>query len=513
LIVTYSAYIEDWRVEMTLAELTEQYQKIYDMVDQNRVKEAMDVLELLTRQCINRDYLQQLEKHSQTYHNILKYSFELGDDPEKEKVFRRLMKSILELTDDVREDLIMKDGLISYYSIKADVVRNRMGTADLAENLAFKKEIEYILSVDGGTDQSGKNDYQASLQSIFRMIWLTDKFRDTEIEMAGKICQSGLIPWHDKSLIVSSLSLSLIRHFDIHKVNLLFDFYEKGENQVWQRALIGLFLALYFHDKRLAYYPEILNRFEAARESQKLEKHIEVIVIQFLKARETEKVTQKIRDEILPEMIKMKSTLEEKLDLDEILSSKSIDDENPEWETVFKDTPDLYNKIEEFSMMQMDGADVFMSAFAMLKRFPFFNELSNWFLPFHSDNPEVLGEFEEESEKFDAPAFLEGLERSSFLCNSDKHSFCLNVKHMPLQQKTMMMELFNMELKAMNEMDASDELVDDTRKDKGIFNQYLQDLYRFFKLYPSKQEFDDIFETEFDFEDSNLFTVLIRVCP
>ena len=71
------------------------------------------------------------------------------------------------------------------------------------------------------------------------MIWLTDKFREAEISMAGKICKSKLIPWYDKSILVSSLTLSLVRHFDIQKVNLLFDFFEEGENQVWQRALIA----------------------------------------------------------------------------------------------------------------------------------------------------------------------------------------------------------------------------------------------------------------------------------
>ena len=88
---------------------------------------------------------------------------------------------------------------------------------------------------------------------------------------------------------------------------------------IWQRALIGLFLGLYYHDYRLTYYPEIINRLEAAREARKLEKNIEAIVIQFLKALETEKVTKKIREEILPEMMKMKSTLEEKLDPDKFL--------------------------------------------------------------------------------------------------------------------------------------------------------------------------------------------------
>ena len=241
-----------------------------------------------------------------------------------------------------------------------------------------------------------------------------------------------------------------------------------------------------------------------------MKKNIEAIVIQFLKALETEKVTKKIREEILPEMMKMKSTLEEKLDLDEILSSKGLDDENPDWETVFEDTPDLYNKIEEFSNLQMQGSDVFLSAFAMLKRFPFFNEISNWFLPFHKENEEVREGLAGQEGDFDVDQFTEGLERSSFLCNSDKYSFCLNVRHMPDMQKSMMMELFNMELKAMNELAENDEMLDDTLRDKAIYTQYLQDLYRFFKLHPWKNEIDDVFGIDFDFEHSNMFNVLIR---
>jgi tetratricopeptide (TPR) repeat protein len=62
----------------------------------------------------------------------------------------------------------------------------------------------------------------------------------------------------------------------------------------------------------------------------------------------------------------------------------------------------------------------------------------------------------------------------------------------------------------MNEMADSDEMIDDTIKDKAIYTQYLQDLYRFFKLHPVKKEFDDVFEIEFDYENSNLFNVLIR---
>ena len=76
----------------------------------------------------------------------------------------------------------------------------------------------------------------------------------------------------------------------------------------------------------------------------------------------------------------------------------SDDDKNPEWEEIFKDSPGLMNKMEEFSGLQREGADVFMGSFSMLKLFPFFNEISNWFIPFFIENPEISGSIDESDE-------------------------------------------------------------------------------------------------------------------
>ena len=121
---------------------------------------------------------------------------------------------------------------------------------------------------------------------------------------------------------------------------------------------------------------------------------MKLVIQQFIKARETEKITRKIQQEILPEMIRIKSKLEEKLDLENLFSSINPEDKNPEWESFFKESPDVYNKLEEFTNLQMEGADVFLGAFAMLKHFDFFNEVNNWFLPFYKENENIAESFQ-----------------------------------------------------------------------------------------------------------------------
>ena len=237
---------------------------------------------------------------------------------------------------------------------------------------------------------------------------------------------------------------------------------------------------------------------------------MENVIIQFIKARETEKITKKIQKEIIPEMIRIKSKLEEKLDLENLLSSSNPEDKNPEWENFFKDSPDIYSKLEEFTNMQMEGADVFLGAFAMLKQFGFFRDINNWFLPFYKENEHVAAVFEDKTEGFDMKQLAQAIEQSSFLCNSDKYSFCLNVKQMASFHRSTIMELFNMELKAMNELAMDDELIHSEARNKTIITQYFQDLYRFYKLHPLHAEFDDIFDLPNSLYDTKFFKVWIN---
>ena len=502
---------------MNYNQVLDKFHLLFRYIYVGQLKDAFDVMKELAKDCHDNDLKIQLDKFYDTYLNMLRYSFELGDDPEKEIVYQKLIKSLIELADDIREDIIVRYQLLNYYMLKdkfriaAHITNSE--SDEMVEKLEFEREIQQILDEnkqDHTRQPANSDEYHQNLDNIFKLIWLTDKFGEAEIRLVSKIIKTRSIPWYDKSVLVSALTLSLIRHFDSKKIMLLMDFYEEGENQVWQRAFIGWVFGLYFFDKRLKFYPGITDRLKSMQGDKILNDNLEMVMIQFIKAKDTEKITKKIREEILPEVFKIKSKLEEKLDLDNITSMTSFEEKNPEWENFFKDSPDVYQKFEEFSNMQMEGADVFLGAFAMLKHFDFFNDISNWFLPFYKENEIIASSLENIKENLDVNQFAEGLEKTSFMCNSDKYSFCLNVKHLPNMQKSMMTELFNMELKAMNELREEDELLNATATNKAIITQYFQDLYRFYKLHPWKNEFDDIFELNFDLYNADFYHILIE---
>jgi tetratricopeptide (TPR) repeat protein len=300
------------------------------------------------------------------------------------------------------------------------------------------------------------------------------------------------IEWYEKSIIVSALTISLLDVFDPQKFLILADIAEARENQISQRAITGLLLALLVYDKRLCFFPELIERLRKFSIDDTFIPELELVMMQFMKARDTDRITREFEEEVLPEMKKMMPRIEDKLQLNDQSHEEELEGKNPGWKDMIDEVPGLLEKIEKFSRMQMDGGDVFLSTFRQLKRFDFFNRISNWFVPFHREHPAIQPS-ESLSDEINL-RLIESLEKAFYICNSDKYSFALNFNAIPEQQRSMIVANFEAEFAQMKEMASEEQLLDQSLANNSIFIQYIQDLYRFFKLFPSKSEFEDIFQ-------------------
>ena len=502
---------------MNRKEIWENHQLASDFIAKRQLGNAMDLFYEMADESTSDYYRLQLDKHKETYSSILQYAFAEMEDPEREEIYFRLLKDVLEIGDKLKEHLLTASGGSSIYKTKWKIEQNiqdkEINYDQLLGSLTQDKELEDLLkdtNITTQTEATTTNEERNEvLSDLFRVIWLIDKYNEEEIDLLRKINESEKLPWHDKSLFISSLTLSVLRCFDENKIDLLFEFYNKQEDQVWPRALVGIVLALYKYDKRVDLYPKILERLDAFTGNPEVEKNIEAIIIQTIKSKETEEITRKWEQEIMPEIMKMRPNIEQKLDLENIVSDKFIEDKNPDWERVFEDSPDLLDKLQEFSKLQMEGSDVFMSAFGRLKHFPFFNRISNWFIPFFKENPDLEAIFSSKEENNIFP-LIEKLENSYYMCNSDKYSFCFNLQYIPEAQRNSMMQMFNEEMKQMNEIGEDEEILTGFARTKSIYTQYLQDLYRFYRLHPLKNEVDDIFSYKLDIYNTQFYSRIIE---
>ncbi len=272
-----------------------------------------------------------------------------------------------------------------------------------------------------------------------------------------------------------------------------------------ERALSGLILNLHYYNGRVLLYPEISSRISEMAQASGFREHCRIIVLQIIRSRETEKLSRKLHDEILPQVAKLRPRIEEKLDLDNILPNEKNEGKNPDWSAMFNDSEEIFKTMEELTKLQMEGADVYMSAFANLKHFDFFKDFQNWFVPFYPDHEVVDEIFRDEILGPGTNEMAEAMYKTPFICNSDKYSLILNLKYLPSTQKSMMLKVFRMELEGLEQLDDDESVTDPNKKFRTNVTQYLQDIYRFFKLSPYRKEFEDIFTGKLDIYNSEFF--------
>ncbi|MFP4288936.1 MAG: tetratricopeptide repeat protein [Bacteroidales bacterium] len=473
------------------------HKNIFKGIHQHKLWNVFSDIETLIEESGKEFFSERIEKHRNTYENILKHSFGEYKDPERYKIYNYLLRDLLEISDELTEVILTDNSSDNVHAVKKQLERSqrleRKEAIAYLEVLTFNNELSGLLQgikIEGGQAEISREE---ALVKVFNIIWLADKYTESENQLLNSVCKSRQLYWYDKSLIVSALTLSLLRYFDVGKFQLLAHFVLEKENYVWQRALVGLFFAFLKYHNRYQLYPALEEVVKQLKTFDNIERNIETILIQFTKTRETERVSKKWKEDILPRMSRIRPKIEQKLDLENIFKDEFGEEKNPDWETVFEDAPDLLDKLQEFTEMQMEGMDVFMSAFSQLKNYPFFHKISNWFLPFYHQNQYIQPFLKPQNSELDLTPLVKRIEETHFMCNSDKYSFSINLGMIPEDQRNALMKMTSAEMESLSEIEKGEGLINDFAKVKSIYTQYFQDLYRFYKLHPWKNEFEDVF--------------------
>jgi len=500
---------------MNYREIEEWYNGVCRLLEQQRVLDALDKIAVIAMQKGNTGHLARMDELRFTYGNMLSYTVKGVADPQRDLIYNRLLVSVYELADNLRMDLISRTSLRTI-GMKHELEREmRQSSEDMAESLlglSFDHELEEMLRstvlFDDETESETAVQHRNAIIRAFQLLWLTHKLTEDDSARVLKIFDSTSIPWYEKSMLVSALTLGMLRCFDYRKLELLIRLYDEEDYRISQRALVGLIVAISIYNNRILLYPALMERLFLLRGNERFATEAESVMIQLIRSKDTEKITRKFREEIIPDVIRFNEDLSEKLNLDKLMSPEEFQDKNPDWEKYFDNQPGLVRKLEELTNMQMEGADVFLGAFAMLKSFPFFSELPNWFMPFYKEHYVIVNALKGEEDPF-KKTLAEGIERSVFMCNSDKFSFILNIANMPDAQKGLIGQMFSAEAEQYEEL-LSEEANDPSLRSKRVVIQYIQDLYRFFRLHPLRSEMGDIFSLPLEFHLTSIFDLLVN---
>ena len=407
---------------------------LYSSLEEKRLGRALAQIALIASGA-NAERLSEIKEN---YQRLLNFYFASPtDDPNRDAVYKNLIKETYELIDDVCAEKKSKD--MSY-------------------NPAFSQFWQ-------------ENRITEELKTKAREL-----LRNDENEV-------------DTCLSVSAITISCIEVFDAEKIILLIKFSNHTNSKIATRAFVGLLICLQVHKNRYSFYPNINNELNLLFNSDEKIHLAQTIYKQLIRSKETEKITKEIKDNILPLISKIAPKIKDDFS---ITKNKDWDEETENIQQMLEDSG-ISKKMENFQGLMQEGSDTNYSSFCMLKDMYFFDSIENWFLPFYHDNKELDGL------RNDNPEILDLVDNIMFLCDSDKYSFCLNLNRIPTSARGNLSE----QLKVTSDNKAE---TPDTKKD--ISNLYIQDLYRFYKLYKGKEQLFDPFAIDYNIYNSPFFRFL-----
>jgi tetratricopeptide (TPR) repeat protein len=429
-----------------------------------------------------------IERLRESYAFMTRYALDGMPDPARPELYDELVASVRSLTDMINRQTRVADASTLYFNTLRAVQLQR--EENLSSLVAQYRRVNDRLSLSVLAENVEKAQRELTYQAedlekrLFNVLWTLYPLSVDDQTIIQSFLSDKALPAYAKSLLLGAVMAGLMEYYDERRMRILMDAYEVDDAEISVRALCGLLLGMWLHKER-PMSSRLRKRFDALVELPRWSVDVKMVQLQFIRARETERISRKFTDEVIPEMMKLKPEIEK-------LQNRPLDpesiEENPEWEELLEKSG-VADRLKELQEIQEDGGDVLMGTFSKLKTFPFFNDIANWFLPFHSSHSMMTGSFDHTTRML-----FEMIVSAPMFCDSDKFSVILSLAQVPESQIRMMTD----QIKAHSDQMAQMNLNELNSRGKGrevIANKFMQDLYRFYKLFRRKGEFKDPFNT------------------
>ena len=481
---------------MTNSAYSSSYNKINQLVKSSRLNEAFGLLKSFALSfSLPKNEREKMENLENTYRYLLDYMAKGFDDPSQQQVI-----------DDISEGLYRCNDLILKASLLPDS-RDVYSTAKRMENhkeSSFHYRAEELLSAyENLGNPETSSQYYMALNNLFSYVWTMFGAPAEEYDAISSFLSDTDKPEDAKALIVSALLLDNIQYYDAYAFSVLLDAYESTISlKLKARVIVAISLILFIHSSRILKNVALKSRIMLMKEDPEMNSLFNFLIEETVRTYDTQRVTTRMREEVIPGLMKINPDIIEKMRNLASDSEDFLSESNPEWEEIIEQSG-VQDKIQEINDMQLEGSDVMMTTFSNLKGFPFFQNISGWFLPFDSSHPDIRELAALGSEDFSRFTLA--------MCDSDVYSFLLSMKNLPQSHREMMLKNIDNQMKQAQEVMTS--AVGDTDKTilKREIRHSLQDLYRFFKLFRRKEDFTDPFLQPLDGETIRPLISLIGV--
>lgn len=485
---------------MKPADIQRRRSEILHLIDDNRILDALHSIRTISEAIMAYELSDEIDSITQAYRYLLQYALNGTPDPSRAAMRNSIIDRAIRVLDKLEIKALTPETPTLYYNVKR--LRQMRPDTDLAALVSdyrqrLGKSSLFELAGNQGDELKAAHELEECEKQIFNAVWTTFPLSDSDRALIAELIDDPSVGAHMRRLLIAALSLGLDTYYDENRLLALIDIYDNASDDACaMAALAGILLALHRHQSRTARSTTLRQRLDALRESSPWSKDVPMMYMEFIRTRDVETIDKTFREDIIPKINKIKPDIKQSFDKLSVDKFDPESDQNPEWADLLEKSG-ISERLRQLSEMQEQGSDVMMSAFAHMKSFPFFNDISNWFMPFHKGHSIYLGL--DDGIRRSCDMFIDAMG----LCDGDKFSLTLSLGHIGDKNR----DILTANLDAMGA--SYDEFIEQARQMENgtdarrrAANLYVRDLYRFYKLFRRKGEFSDPFDGHL-----NLFNV------
>lgn len=450
-----------------------------------RLSNAIEVLEQLYVQRPSLMGHSEFEAIKTDYQLMVDYMGRGFSDSHRESLYSTLLQRLYRVAADLEISWRCKN--VSAYVNSFRVIDHLNTSHDFVRTVleSFVSDIAMLsLQPEEMREQKSTELYdrhQSFMNRLFSSLWTSCQWTDDDCKFYTELLLSPTVMSTDQQLIVSAISLGAMNQFDINKFKTLVNVYQQATDEhVRQRALVGWVLAVF---EGMDIFPEQDTLIRELCENPTITRELLTLQIQFFYSKDAEKDNDKIQRDIMPDIMRNSNLtigrlgiMEKEEDAIESILHQDADEKRME---------QMEEKVRKMMDMQKQGSDIYFGGFSQMKRFPFFNDMVNWFTPFYLNHPALRPVIS----KLGDTKFLNTLMERSNFCESDRYSFAFALEQIINQLPSDIKEVIGSDA-MLGPLAESDDVEDAI----SIRRTYLQDLYRFFRLYHTANDFINPFE-------------------
>ncbi len=408
-------------------------------------------------------------------------------DPQREDIYASLLKRAYILIADIymkwkidhNHDYMKMNARAGSLNMTVDGIREKLET--------YVSEVAMLsLMPDMQNSEELYEKHASLMEEIFDSIVISRCWTKEEAGKYIDLILSPTIDSHDAQLMISAIMLNLNEIFDPCKFIALMDIYQRSSDiYIKQRALIGWSFAMSGAEQCI--FTEAKEKLNQLLDDDQTERELLDLQKQVYYTVDADKDNQKIQKDIIPDLINRSNFKMGKFGIEEIQEDPMKDILNPDSDD--KAMAEVEEKIHQMHEMEKQGSDIYFGGFSQMKKFAFFYDVSHWFTPFYAEHPDL----KKAREATGNSKFLEQLKENGPFCDSDKYSFGLAMSSVIAQMPANIREMIDSgALFGATGGDAFLNKMDPLM----IRRWYLQDIYRFYRLYSNASQFYNPFEDD-----------------